>query len=248
VDSNCYTLLVLEQPRVSRVDVFDPSTEGPRSMLAMGAALPFHERAIPHRFPSVRLFRTPSESLELLLRVESDMSVQLPFVLHTEASLYANAYTEQAGMGIFYGVVLALLLYNLSMLIGVRDRTYLAAVAYLAALGLFTLGCVLTLVAPNLETFVAARILQGFGIAATNLSKEQKAILKITGGVLVEDTTGAAARAGIQSGDVIVAVNNQEVNSVEELTKLLNDPARKSVALLVKRGESAHYVSLRLEK
>jgi PAS domain S-box-containing protein len=140
VDSNCYTLLVLEQPRILRVDVFDPTTNGPRSVLAMGAALPFHERALPHRFPNVRLFRTPSEPLELLLRVESNASVQLPFVLHTEASLYANAYTEQAGMGIFYGVVLALLLYNLSMLVGVRDRTYLAAVAYLAALGLFTLG------------------------------------------------------------------------------------------------------------
>lgn len=140
VDSNCYTLLVLEQPRVLRVDVFDPTTNGPRSVLAMGAALPFNERALPHRFPSVRLFRTPSEPLELLLRVQSHASVQLPFVLHTEATLYANAYSEQAGMGLFYGVVLALLLYNLSMLIGVRDRTYLAAVAYLAALGLFTLG------------------------------------------------------------------------------------------------------------
>ena len=140
VDSNCYTLLVLEQPRVLRVDVFDPTTDGPRSILAMGAALPFNERALPHRFPSVRLFRTPSEPLELLLRVQSHASVQLPFVLHTEASLYANAYTEQAGLGIFYGVVLALVLYNLSMLIGVRDRTYLAAVAYLTALGMFTLG------------------------------------------------------------------------------------------------------------
>lgn len=140
VDSNCYTLLVLEQPRVLRVDVFDPTTDGPRSILAMGAALPFSERALPHRFPSVRLFRTPSEPLELLLRVQSHASVQLPFMLHTEASLYANAYTEQAGMGIFYGVVLALVLYNLSMLVGVRDRTYLAAVAYLTALGLFTLG------------------------------------------------------------------------------------------------------------
>lgn len=140
VDSNCYTLLVLEQPRVLRVDVFDPTTDGPRSILAMGAALPFNERALPHRFPSVRLFRTPSEPLELLLRVQSHASVQLPFMLHTEASLYANAYSEQAGMGIFYGVVLALVLYNLSMLIGVRDRTYLAAVAYLTALGMFTLG------------------------------------------------------------------------------------------------------------
>ncbi len=86
------------------------------------------------------------------------------------------------------------------------------------------------------------------GITVTELTKEQKAILKISNGVLVEDTTGPAARAGIQSGDVIIAVNNQEVNSAEELARLLDDPARKSVALLIKRGENAHYVSLRLDK
>lgn len=33
----------------------------------------------------------------------------------------------------------------------------------------FTVGCLLSLTAPNLETFVLARCLQGFGIAATNL-------------------------------------------------------------------------------
>ncbi|MFP6562123.1 multidrug effflux MFS transporter [Paraburkholderia sp. B3] len=33
----------------------------------------------------------------------------------------------------------------------------------------FTIGCVLSLYAPNLETFVLARCLQGFGIATTNL-------------------------------------------------------------------------------
>lgn len=86
------------------------------------------------------------------------------------------------------------------------------------------------------------------GITVTELTKEQKAILRITNGVLVEETTGAAARAGIQTGDVIVAVNNQEVNTAEELARLLDDPARKSAALLVKRGENAHYVSLRLDR
>ncbi len=86
------------------------------------------------------------------------------------------------------------------------------------------------------------------GLAVTELTKEQKGILKINNGVLVEEATGAAARAGIQTGDVIVAVNNQEVNTSEELARLLNDPARKNAALLVKRGENAHYVSLRMDK
>ncbi|MFP3186641.1 MAG: MFS transporter, partial [Paraburkholderia sp.] len=34
---------------------------------------------------------------------------------------------------------------------------------------IFTVGCLLSLAAPNLETFLLARCLQGFGIATTNL-------------------------------------------------------------------------------
>jgi serine protease Do len=86
------------------------------------------------------------------------------------------------------------------------------------------------------------------GLAVSELTREQKSILKISNGVLVEEASGAASRAGIQSGDVIVAVNNQEVNTPEELARLVNDTSRKSAALLVKRGDEAHYVSLRLER
>jgi hypothetical protein len=38
------------------------------------------------------------------------------------------------------------------------------------------------------------------------------------------------------------------VNTPEELARLVNDTSRKSAALLVKRGDEAHYVSLRLER
>jgi serine protease Do len=86
------------------------------------------------------------------------------------------------------------------------------------------------------------------GLAVSELTREQKSVLKLGNGVLVDDVTGPAARAGVQSGDIIVAVNNQEVNTPEEFDRLINDPARKSAALLVKRGEDAHYVSVRLEK
>ena len=84
------------------------------------------------------------------------------------------------------------------------------------------------------------------GLVVSELGAEQKKALKISSGVLVEDATGPAARAGIEAGDVILAVNNQEVNSPAELARLLGEQ-RQRVALLVKRGDSAHYVSLRLE-
>ena len=84
------------------------------------------------------------------------------------------------------------------------------------------------------------------GLVVSELKPEQKRLLKIDNGVLVEEASGPAARAGIQSGDIILAVHNQEVNSSAELARLLSDD-RTQVALLVKRGDSAHYVSLRLK-
>jgi len=85
------------------------------------------------------------------------------------------------------------------------------------------------------------------GLMVSELSADQKKALKISSGVLVEDAVGAAARAGIEAGDVILAVNNQEVNTADDLSRMLGE-GRQRVALLVKRGDSAHYVSLRLDK
>ena len=60
-------------------------------------------------------------------------------------------------------------------------------------------------------------------------------------GLVVENASGAAASAGVRAGDVILALNNKPVKSVDELRGLL-DKAGKHVALLVQRGEAKMYV------
>jgi serine protease Do len=85
------------------------------------------------------------------------------------------------------------------------------------------------------------------GLAVVELTADQKRELNVAGGVLVESVDGAAARAGIRRGDVILAVNNQEVKSADELNRLLGGGEKpRSVALLIKRGEGSIYVPLRL--
>lgn len=64
-------------------------------------------------------------------------------------------------------------------------------------LGMFTLGCMLSLAAPNLETFIAARILQGFGIAATNLLAKAIITDSFTGQELVHAYTYMAIAWGL---------------------------------------------------
>ncbi len=85
------------------------------------------------------------------------------------------------------------------------------------------------------------------GLSVTELTSDQKSELSIANGVLVESAEGAAAKAGIRRGDVIQAVNNQDVKSVEELNRLLSPVDRsRTVAVLIKRGEGSVYIPLKL--
>ena len=87
-----------------------------------------------------------------------------------------------------------------------------------------------------------------FGMGLADLTDTQRKELKIDGGVFVESVQGAAGRAGLRRGDVILAVNNQDVKSVEQFRQLMNgfDKGR-IVALLVRRGGNSLYIPFRID-
>jgi len=61
------------------------------------------------------------------------------------------------------------------------------------------------------------------------------------------DATGDAARAGIRTGDVILAVNNSKVVNVEAFRKAIAAvPVGKSAAILVRRGDGSLYIPLKI--
>ena len=94
----------------------------------------------------------------------------------------------------------------------------------------------------------SGNVVARLGLTVSELSAEQRSELGVGGGLLVEDVQGAAARAGIRRGDILMALNNQDIKSVEQVTQLLNQFEKaKSVALLIRRGDSALYVPLRLD-
>jgi serine protease Do len=73
------------------------------------------------------------------------------------------------------------------------------------------------------------------------LTAEEKRGGDLDHGVVVQDVAGAAERAGVRPGDVIVAVNNTPVKSVEDLKSIV-DKAGKSVALLVQRNDARIFI------
>ena len=83
------------------------------------------------------------------------------------------------------------------------------------------------------------------GLAVRPLTEEERKQIEAEGGLLVEQSEGPAARAGVQAGDVILALNNQPVKSVDQLRRLV-DRSRGSVALLIQREGNKIYVPIRL--
>jgi serine protease Do len=87
-----------------------------------------------------------------------------------------------------------------------------------------------------------------YGLALSDLTEAQRGELKVAGGVFVENVQGAAARAGIRRGDVILAINNQDVRSVEQFNQMMGQFEKgRIVALLVRRGPNSLYIPLRVD-
>jgi serine protease Do len=69
--------------------------------------------------------------------------------------------------------------------------------------------------------------------------------LQDSSGLMVENASGPAARAGIRRGDVVVSVNGKPVKNAEELRSATANETG-TVALLVKRGEASMFVPLEI--
>jgi serine protease Do len=87
------------------------------------------------------------------------------------------------------------------------------------------------------------------GLKVADLTEADRAKLKLKTGVRVETAEGAAAKAGLQEGDVVLAIGNIQVASVKQFVATVAklDKA-KAIPVLVRRGDSANYLVIRPSK
>jgi serine protease Do len=84
------------------------------------------------------------------------------------------------------------------------------------------------------------------GISASDLSEAQKKELKLKSGVRVDAVDGAAARAGLREGDVILSIDNTEVTDAKQFAALSAKVEKsRAVSVLVRRGEWVNYLVIR---
>jgi serine protease Do len=82
------------------------------------------------------------------------------------------------------------------------------------------------------------------GLALRPLQPQEKQEAGVDG-LLIEDAGGPSARAGVQPGDVLIAINGTPAKSVEQVRSLVAK-ADKSVALLIQRGSDKIFIPVRM--
>ncbi|RMW98576.1 DegQ family serine endoprotease [Allofranklinella schreckenbergeri] len=87
---------------------------------------------------------------------------------------------------------------------------------------------------------------EAFGLSVQSLGEAQKKELGVRGGVRVTAVQGAAAQAGLQAGDVILAVGQTEVLDHQAFSEAMQKAnPKRPLSVLVRRDDWAQYVLIR---
>ncbi len=134
-------LLEIDYPPLDSLTFYARTSDGSWSVVQTGELLPFTSRPLPTRTFVLPLRFTSSDPHVFYLRIQTTGSVQVPLVVHEKLSFYEREVGNEVFYGIFYGIILIMAVYNLSLGYALRDRSYLAygLSVFLALLFLATL-------------------------------------------------------------------------------------------------------------
>ncbi|MCQ0169127.1 hybrid sensor histidine kinase/response regulator [Pseudomonas sp. S12(2018)] len=131
-------LLELAYPPLDYLELYLPDAAGHYYLAQRtGDALPYASRQIRQNNYLFNLPFAPGQATTLYLRLHSEGSVQAPLTLWSSDAYLEAQPTRLYVLGLIYGVLLGMLVYNLFIFISVRDRSYLYYILYIASFGLY---------------------------------------------------------------------------------------------------------------
>lgn len=131
-------LLELAYPPLDRLELYEAGEDGRfRLVRRTGDSLPFSSREIRQNNYLFTLDFQPDQVRRIYLRLESQGSIQAPLTLWSPSAYLEEQPARIYVLGIIYGVLLVMLIYNLFIFLSVRDTSYLYYILYIASFGLY---------------------------------------------------------------------------------------------------------------
>jgi len=123
-------LLEFAAPSIDSIEVYQPRAGGGYSVYRAGDHQPFAARPYAHRNLVFPLHLMPGADQTVYIRVVSGGTLTLPATLWQPETLRQHDQQSYALLALYYGMLLALFLYNLLLWLATRDTVFLAYVAF----------------------------------------------------------------------------------------------------------------------
>ncbi len=120
--------------------VFYPSRASERGAVRTGADLPFDSRPYSDKNFLLKLPAQSAEPQMYYLRIRSTSKTSFLSCLRTEQKITEQGQAEYGMLGLFYGVLLIMVVYNLFLFFFTRDLSYLRYVLYVLSCSLLFLS------------------------------------------------------------------------------------------------------------
>ncbi|PWE39776.1 hybrid sensor histidine kinase/response regulator [Pseudomonas prosekii] len=134
-------LLELAYPPLDHLDLYLPDAAGDYQLSRRtGDALPFDSREIRQNNYLFNLNFKPEQARTVYLRLQSQGSIQAPVTLWSSTAYLEEQPVRLYVLGLIYGVLLGMVVYNLFIFLSVRDTSYLYYIFYIASFGLYQLS------------------------------------------------------------------------------------------------------------
>ncbi len=130
-------LLDIDYPLLDEIALYSFAGGKPLQTVVTGDVLPFDHRPLKHVSFVIPLDLPAATPVAVYLRVKSMGAVQVPMSLWQEAAYYEHYETVTAVQGMYFGIVLIMIFYNLLLSITVREPAYVHYVLFVTAFGLF---------------------------------------------------------------------------------------------------------------
>ena len=133
-----HRLVGISYPVLDYIELYRRSgSEDSWDVISLGDKQRFQNRLISHRHFIVPLDLKAGETQEWIFRVDTSSSMQFPLNLWEERSFFVHDQNQLLGLGLYYGIMLIMVFYNLFVFFSVREANYLFYVLYVGCMAGF---------------------------------------------------------------------------------------------------------------
>ena len=128
----------ISYPLLYKLDFYQLREEGKFHVAHSGDGIPFDERQVKDKNHIFEIVLQEGESSTYFCRIESEGDViAIPIQLYDKDYYYHESYNQQYWLGIYYGILILVVLINFFFFLIMKDRTFLFYILYVISIGLY---------------------------------------------------------------------------------------------------------------